>query len=240
MSQHAPHRLSPRTWFRARLDRDPRRWVLALAASEGLVAFADRLQGRRETFLGWGAGLAVALGLLAITPALGVLAMVVHGRLLHWTGRPLGGRAEPRQIHAAFAWALLPVLAVGWPLALEFPLRAVAVESDPVSPGLERVLELSRAAAGPLQIVAAGAAVLGVFLYVKFLAEAQAFSSWRALANQLLALALGASILLVGSVVGWLTSRTGNVLVAAGTSVALLLALEIASRRFSARPAGAA
>jgi hypothetical protein len=239
MSQHAPHRLSPRAWFRARLDRDPRRWVLALAAAEGLVAFADRLAGRRETFQS-GSGLLVALAMLALMPAAGVLVMVLHGRLLLWTGRWLRGKAEPRQIHAAYAWALLPLLAMGWPLIAEFPLRAVAVESDPVSPRLEEVLQLLRAAAGPLQIAVAGAAVLGVFLYVKFLAEAQAFSSWRALANQLLALALGAAILLVGSMVGWLTSRSGNFGVAAGTSAVLLLALEIASRRLSAKTAGAA
>jgi hypothetical protein len=95
-----------RAWFRARLDRDPRRWVLALAALEGLGAFVLNLQEKRASFYGRGVGLVVLLGFSLLLPAVGVLGMLAHGRLLLWSGRLLGGRAAPRDIHAALLYVL--------------------------------------------------------------------------------------------------------------------------------------
>ncbi len=193
-----PRWRSPRAWFRARLDRDPRRWVLALAALEGLGAFAVNLQEKREQLYGRGWGLAMLLAFSVVLPAMGVLGMLAHGRLLLWTGTLLRGRAVAREIHAAFAWSQLPFVVVALPLVLEIPLRAAAAEADPAPRWLAAALAGLSEAAGALLGLAVLAALAGAFLYVKFLAEAQRFSAWRALANHLLAGLLGVALLFAG------------------------------------------
>jgi Yip1-like protein len=203
-----PGRRSPRAWFRARLDRDPRRWVLALAALEGLGAYAVNLQEKRELLYGRGAGLALLLAASVVLPATGVLGMLAHGRLLLWTGKLLRGRAVPREIHAAFAWSQLPLVVVALPLVLEVPLRAAAAEADPVPRWLAAALAGLAEASGALLELAALAALAGAFLYVKFLAEAQRFSAWRALANHLLGALLGLGLVAGGVGVAYAARRS--------------------------------
>ncbi len=116
--------------------------------------------------------------------------MIVHGRLLLWTGKLLGGSARPHEIHAAFAWSQAPFVAVGWPLLVELPLRAAAADLDPVPSWLARSIEISARLSEPVAWISSVAAVVGAFLWVKYIAEAQRFSSWRAIANQLMAGAL--------------------------------------------------
>jgi Yip1-like protein len=192
-------RRSPRAWFRARLDRDPRRWVVAIAGLEGLAAFTVNLQEKRDTFYGRGVGLAVLLAFCVLLPALGALGMLAHGRLLLWTGKLLGGRAAPREIHAAFAWSQLPLVVAALPLVAEIPLRAAAAEAEPVPGWLDAALAGLEGAAEALLALAVLAALAGLVLYVKFLAEAQRFSAWRALANHVLAALLGVALLLGGA-----------------------------------------
>jgi len=188
--------LSPRRRFRARLDGDPRRWVLFIVSVEGLVAPMLTLSEKRDLLLSRGFGPAFLLVVMATLPATAVLTMLVHGRLLHWTGRLLGGSARPHEIHAAFAWSQAPLVTVGWPLLVEVPLRAVAADLDPVPRWLSSAISFAERASGPVTFVAVVAAAMGGFLWVKYLAEAQRFSSWRAIANHALAAACGIGLLL--------------------------------------------
>ncbi len=232
-------RLAPRARFRARLDRDPRRWVLALAAAEGLLAFALQLREEHQRFRE-GALLIVVMGFFVLVPGLGVLAMLVHGRLLHWTGKLLRGRAAPHEIHAAFAWSQFPFIMVAWPLGLEIPLRIAAADADPVPPGLQFALDALHVAGAPLAYASGVAILVGAFLYVKYLAEAQRFSSWRAVLNQVLAALAGLGLLAAGFALGLAFSPKdafGRILsIAATFAVLAFLAVELAVR-WASRPA---
>jgi hypothetical protein len=169
--------------------------------------------------------------------------MLVHGRLLYWTGKLLKGGARPCEIHAAFAWSQAPFVAVGWPLLFEVPLRAAAADADPVPGWLVRSLEIAEWIRPPSEWLAGIAAIVGAFLWVKYLAEAQRFSAWRAVANQLLAGALFLGLLAGGIGLGVALAPRGNA-VAHGLigSVAVLVAvgvaLLIARGRRRARRAG--
>jgi hypothetical protein len=238
----ASPRRSPRAWFRRRLDRDPRRWVVAIAGLDGLVAFAFNVHEKGTFYDGRGVGLIVALAFAAVAPALGVLAMLAHGRLLLWTGRLLGGRAAAREIHAAFAWSQLPFAVVASPLLLEIPLRALAAEADPVPGWLAAALDGVSRAAGPVSVLAAVAALAGALLYLAYLAEAQRFSWWRALANHLLAAVLGIALLAAGALGGWGLFPDGSplakVALALSLTVVPALAVErvVTARRRAAAP----
>jgi len=177
-----------RAWFRRRLDAEPRRWVLFLAALDGLVALALRFDDHglldRE-----GPLVIVPALFLVLAPALGVTSMLVHGRLLLWGGRLLGGKALPHQIYAPFAWSQAPFALAGLPFVLAVAVRALL---QALGTGRSAADDLLRSAAGPLAALAALVALPGAMLYVLYLAEAQAFRVRRALFNHL----LGAAILL--------------------------------------------
>jgi hypothetical protein len=236
-------RPSVRRWFRARLDRDPRRWTLVLSALGAVAVFATSLQGRRDFFYGRGVGVAVVVALTATLPATGAILMLVHGRLLYWTGRALRGRATAPEIHAAYAWGQLPLVVASAPLALEIPLRAIAAEADPIPAWLGASLAGLDRAAPVLEPVAIAAALAGAAVYVKLLAEAQRFSSWRALANQLLAGVGGLAILVPAILVAEaaLPEAGGAKLALAATPLAAVLgaAAELALRGLTGRRRGA-
>ncbi len=227
--------LSPRRRFRARLERAPRRWVLFIVGVEGLVAPMLNLSEKRDSIFSEGFGPAVLLVVLAILPATAVLTMLVHGRLLHWTGRLLGGTAQPHEIHAAFAWSQAPFVAVGWPLLAEVPLRAAAADLDPVPPWLSSAISISERASGPVANVAVVVAVIGALLWLKYLAEAQRFSSWRAIANQVLAAACGLGLLLAGIALAAALVPKGNAIlygaIGSGAVLVIVGAAHLASRR---------
>lgn len=179
-----------RAAFRARLDADPRPWVLALAAGEGLVGFA--LAWNEELSRpGPGYLLLVPLGYALVSPAVAILALLLHGRLTLWTGRLLGGRARPSELHAALAWSQLPLLVVGWPAALRLASRIATAEHDPVPRWLAVADHVLGEVVGWSGVPVAAAAVLGVVLSVGYLAEAQRFTVGRAVANHVLAALLG-------------------------------------------------
>ncbi len=186
-AESEPRRRRPSARFRARLGRDPRRWVLCIVALEGPLAATMNLSEKRDSLFSQGFGAPLLLALLALLPATAVLTMFVHGRLLYWSGKLLKGAARTHEIHAAFAWSQLPFVATAWPLVLEVPLRAAATDADPVPPALQAAIDLTVAISAPVEWIAAVAALVGAFLWIKFLAEAQRFSAWRAIANQVMA-----------------------------------------------------
>jgi hypothetical protein len=233
-----------RAWFRRRLDTDPRRWVLLLAAIEGLGAYALKSTDK-PLFFESGVGTLVLLAFLALAPALGVVGMLAHGRLLWWTGKVLGGRARPHEIHAAFAWSELPFVVAVMPLVIAIALRTAAALVHPL-PGVARVMaDLAIPATEYLAAAAAMGAFAGIVLYVRFLGEAQGFGAWRALANHLLAAAVGLALLFGGIAVGARLSP-GSAhpvviaigLAASGALAAVIeVAVRVASRRAERGPA---
>lgn len=232
-----------RAWFRRRLDTDPRRWVLLLAALEGLGGYALR-STEKPALLESGVGIAMWLAFGALAPALGVLGVLAHGRLLWWTGKLLGGRARPCEIHAAFAWSELPFVVAVAPMVIAIPFRAAAALMDPVPPSVQLGADLLDAATGPFSLLAAAAAIAGALFYVRFLGEAQGFRAGRAIANHVLAIVVGVAILVGAIAVGaWaLPGSIGLVrlLVGIATAVVLALAIEMAVRVGSQRTTRAA
>jgi hypothetical protein len=173
--------LAPRAWFRARIDRDPRRSVLLLASLEFPVLFAVKVQPLQDRLAANATARVVAVAALALFPTFGVVWLLVHSRLLLWSGRLLGGRARPYELHAAYAWAQVPLVVTGAPLLI-WLLLLIASDGRQTA-----AISILSGAASWIEVAVAVAALLGGFLWVKFLAEAQRFSSWRALLNHALA-----------------------------------------------------
>ncbi|HSM91383.1 MAG TPA: hypothetical protein VLT47_00775 [Anaeromyxobacteraceae bacterium] len=117
----------------------------------------------------------------------GILGMLLHGRLLLWTGRWLGGAATPPELHAAFAWSQLPAALIAAPFLLLAPLRLAAADAHPVPDWLRASLDFAEAASAPMSVLWLVAILVGLLLWVIYLAEAQRIALWRALANELLA-----------------------------------------------------
>jgi hypothetical protein len=197
-----------RRWFRARLDHEPRRWVLFLAAVEGLVTYgwelADWELAHRAppakleavwTVLG-------AVG-LALAPLSALVVLVVHCRLLHWSGRVLGGRARPLELHAAAAWAAVPIVLTGWPAVLRVGLRLARLDREGVPAWLQAATDLADSLARTSHSLTAVAILATAPLYVIFLAEAQRFTKVRAVLNHLLAALLLLALLAGGIALGW-------------------------------------
>lgn len=215
--------MSARARFRARLEADPRRWVLAIVAAEGMLAPLVKLSEKRDFFFSKGFGAPMLLLMLATMPAFAVVAMLVHGRLLYWTGKPLNGTARPYEIHAAWAWSQLPFVLTAWPLLIEIPLRVAAADADPVPAALQRAIGLAATVAEPVGWIATIAALACAVRWVKFLAEAQRFSAWRAIANQLLAGVLLVGLLLAGTGLGMAVVPKSNAMVYGAFGAALIL-----------------
>jgi hypothetical protein len=191
--------------FRRRLDRDPRRWVLALAAAEGLAWLGLFYEGKIAK-PGPGYLLAVGLGFALVAPALGVLFLYVQARVLYWAGRLLGGQAKPVAIRAALAWSQVPTLIVGWPATIFLFTKAAAAESEPVPAPLLFANDLLRSLTAWSSTLSVFTGLLGVVLYVLYLSEVQGFTGLRAVANHVLAVILAALVLGAGLGLGWAVS----------------------------------
>lgn len=202
-----------RAWFRRRLARAPRRWVLFLAGAEGLVGTSAFLASREvDEAIAALAELAGA-GLLALAPAAAVLGLYVHARLLYWGGKALGGVATPAQLRCALAWSTLPVLVTGWPHVLRKALLVAQLDREVVPVGLRVASDLAEglSAVAAHGVVALPVALCSGALYVTFVAEAQRFSKWRAVADHLLAAILLVALPAAGVALGWVLqgSRLG-------------------------------
>ncbi len=212
-----------RRWFRERLDREPRRWVLFLVAVEGLVGYAwdlaDRVPPAKLEAV-W-----VVFGAVGLTLApLGALVMlVVHCRLLYWSGKVLGGRARPKELHAAAAWSAVPIALTGWPAVLRVGLRLAKLDREVVPAWLQLASDLTDRLASASHLLTVAAAFATAALYVIFLAEAQQFTKTRAVLNQLLAALLFIALLGGGIALGWALGDHRAVGLPALTCVAIAL-----------------
>lgn len=182
--------------------KDPRRWVLALAAAEGLVGFALTYDEKLSK-PGPGYMLLVGLAFVLVSPALGVVVLFVQGRILYWGGGLLGGKARPVEIRAAIAWSQWPLLLVGWPAVLHLAARVAIAETEPVPGWLLFLGDLLRALTGWSHKLAVVAGIFGVVLYVRYLAESQGFTGRRAIVSHVLAVVLAVAVLGAGIGLGW-------------------------------------
>jgi hypothetical protein len=197
--------------------------VLLIVALEGMLAPLLNLSEKRDFLFSKGFGPLLMAAMLATLPATAVLTMLVHGRLLCWTGRLLKGSARPFEVHAAFAWSQLPFVLAAWPLLLELPLRLAAADAEPVPAWLERAIEWSEPLAEWVGLVAALAAVAAAVRWIQFLAEAQRFSAWRAIANQLMAGLLLLGLLAAGIALAAAALPQSNAIVYGAIGSALVL-----------------
>ena len=96
----------PRATMRHIVDTNPRHLVLQLAVLTG-VAEVFGTAGPQDFGKKFGVPLTLLL-FLVVGSILGVLALYVGGKLLHWSGRWLGGRASLAEVQSAFAWSTVP------------------------------------------------------------------------------------------------------------------------------------
>jgi hypothetical protein len=215
-----------RRWFRRRLAADRGGTVIAVAGLVGLGEFglaSGRLKVEGPVSL-------VGLAYFGLAPALGVLGVWVHGRLVWWTGRLLRGVARPKDIHAACAWSQLPLALLGIPAALAFPLAAAAADADQFPPALAVLLDLLRACTVRGPEVTLLAAVAPVAAYMVFLAEAQRCTVGRAVANQMLAAVLLVALLGLG-VAGALLVPSSALVVGVAVVACTAVSVEYIARR---------
>lgn len=175
--------------FRRIVEESPVRWVLCLAALGGSARMLQKWADLGDSTT---VGKLVLFGSFLVAPALGVVALYVRARLLYWSGQALGGRATPTELRAAIAWAEVPGLMVA-PLLLP---RVVAAFGGETASDHGRLASLAFVA-NPVATVAM------VVVAVLFLAEAQVFSVWRAIANEALASLLGIALVASGLGLGY-------------------------------------
>lgn len=180
---------SPRVTIRRIIVADPTHQVRRLAALNGVAEALGRAAGQS---LGDRISLLVLLLLCAVLGSLaGIVALYVFSALLRWTGRWLGGQAEPDEVRAAVAWGWAPSI---FALLLWIPQLALygdtlfgsgdlggAELQDLPLPFL--ALSIAQGLTGPW----------GSILLIACLSEVQRFSVWRSLLSWLLVVLLFAA-----------------------------------------------
>lgn len=119
---------------------------------------------------------------------MGLLALYLGSLLLRPTGQWLGGKATAENIRAALAWSAVPSI---WALFLWIPEIAIFGKGLFMS----EIPEMEESAWMAWTLLAFGIVeiTIGIWslvVFVKSLSQVQGFSSWKALANALLATAL--------------------------------------------------
>ncbi|WP_240911109.1 Yip1 family protein [Paludisphaera soli] len=189
----------PRETIRRILESDPSYLVIPLSLAAGVAKVLDAASWRHD---GGRLQMPTILAMAMIFgPLTGVFGLYLAGWLLSWSGRVLGGVAEPEATRAALAWSLVPTVASLTVSAVQLAFLGDAMFRN--SPG---------PAAGTGRFLLATWAIhifLGVWsllLLLIGLSEAHRISMARALGAFLLA----GFVLLIASIVvnfGFLLSR---------------------------------
>lgn len=173
----------PRATIQQIVDSDPTRFVLGLAALNGVSEALNRASGRS---VGDDLDLSVIL-LMAVVfgPLGGILSLYIGGALVRWTGSWVGGQASSQSIRAAIAWGLVPAL---WVSLLWIPeLLLVGVEMFTTeTPRADANANLGFVILGLVTIEMVGS-IYAVVTVLKCLGQVQGFSAWKALGNLFLA-----------------------------------------------------
>lgn len=183
--------LQPRDTIRRIVRRNPRYFVIALAAIAGITSSLSSMPGRSG-----GAEDSVRQLLLVAFlagPLLGLLGVFLGGWLVRLTGRwLLEGRGGAREVRAALAWGELPGV-------VALPLWLLATAAFGTAVLAQRTFDL--VGASPVYALFAisivGLRTWGLILTAHTVAEVQGYrSAWKGLLNLLLA------VLLIGLVAG--------------------------------------
>lgn len=173
----------PRATIQQIIDKDPESLVLGLAAAAGFAQSLEQAAARSAgDTLGWPA----ILVMTAIIGAIGgAISLYITGFLIRWTGKWIGGKANPQQVRAAIAWAGVPIV---WSLLLWVPKLYLFGQElfTSVTPRIDASPMLLNALFG-FALVQLVIGVWAVVVALKCLGQVQGFSAWKALGNCMLA-----------------------------------------------------
>ncbi|MGM7703503.1 YIP1 family protein [Pseudalkalibacillus sp. Hm43] len=186
---------SPRKTIRRILDTGSTKYIYLLAVIAGITSTLNRAAG---TGMGDDTPLLPILFLAIILgPIGGIISIHLGAILIHWTGKWIGGAGSKREIRIAYAWAYVPTILslIIWIIELFIFGREMFTSELGVigsNPGMTTLFFII----GAIDIVIM---VWGIIILIKSIAEAQQFSSWKAVGNILLsALVVLVPIFLIG------------------------------------------
>lgn len=190
------------------LDTDPKARIWFLGALGGISQVLHQASVNEEADSLAYDPIAVLVATAVIGVIYGVVSLWVMPYPVCWTGRWLGGSGKVSGVRSSLAWAQVPGI---WSLALYVVLIVMAGPEF-----LSGAFQLSFADGASLVTVAA-VCLIGLvtiwqfFTTLKTLAEAQAFSAWRALANLILtALLVALVVLVIAAIAGLLVGFLGR------------------------------
>lgn len=173
----------PRVTIQQIVDSDPTRYVLVLAAVGGLFSTLDRASARSTgDNLDFTTIIAIAL---TLGPLAGLVSLFVGGALVRWTGSWIGGDGSLKDIRAALAWGVVPLLWVSllWiPELLLFGEEMFTTETPRIAANPTLALVLIA-----FVMIELAGAIWATVTLVKSVAQIQGFSAWMGLGNLLLA-----------------------------------------------------
>jgi hypothetical protein len=173
---------APRATIRRIVDTDPKRNVIALAATGSAIGalagqWSKAMQNNANLSVLWPLWVAFSV---AIQAALGVLFLFILGAVFKWSGSLIGGVASRVEVRAALAWSqvigivaeivLLISVLMGIPIPHQTPGTIPQID-----PAFYKVL-----------FVEGILAFWGFIVSLKCVGEVHRFSAWRALAAMLI------------------------------------------------------
>jgi hypothetical protein len=174
----------PRATIRGIVDTNPTFRVLPLTYAGGIL---QALQTESVLNLGDRLSIPVIL-LIAIVsgPLVGLISLYVGAWFVAVTSRPLGGRADLREVRAALAWSSVPLLATSplWIIRIAFLGRQLFTLAKP-SLLSDPALIIMVLATGIFEIVLS---IWWLVLTAKAIGEVQRFSAWMAFGSLLVIL----------------------------------------------------
>ncbi len=175
------------------VERDPKRWVLAIVAVDSLVTAASTEQTTAVAHL-------IFIASAVVAPLVGLTFFFARTRLFYWAGKALGGQARWEQIRAIDAWSSVPWLLLALPL---LPLAVLNAMGDSAVGPVLLTRDLLHVIEPTLRFMLPVALGYGALLFTMTLAEVQQFSVWRSVLNQVLAVVLGFTLPGLGIALGY-------------------------------------
>lgn len=147
--------------------------LAALAGTSNSLLSAWVQSGGDEFSLGF-----LIVNALAMGSIWGIGVLYVHGFLIGWTGKLLGGKGEGRDIRTALAWGALPFVAAlaVWAVAIPVFGSSLFTTASASTTGESWIFRGSSMAAAALF-------VYSFALTAHALGRVQGFSAWKALLN---------------------------------------------------------
>ncbi|OEF98944.1 hypothetical protein BHF71_10635 [Vulcanibacillus modesticaldus] len=173
----------PKKTIRYIVDTDPKKYVLILAVLSGIYSIFGSFE---EENIGDNLSL---LSISLISIVLGAIVGIITLYLFTWiyklTGKWIGGKADYRELRAAYAWGSVPIVIVGSALII---LKLIFFGKDIYT---SEMLKIGSSTFLSLLYVIFGIIELTAYIWtfvisLKVLGEVQGFSTWRALGNLLL------------------------------------------------------